>query len=182
RLGVRGVTRPDDRRMRDERYEEHEHPPPHLFRAGATYFVTASTLYREPIMEPLVRRQQCSDSWHHATAARGWRLVAWAFLPNHYHLLTVAPPADAEIAPLVGSIHQYTARRWNREDRAAGRRVWWNFWDTCISYEGSFYARLNYIHWNPVRHGLVTAPEEYPFSSYRLFLADSELLLRHWEA
>ena len=52
----------------------------------------------------------------------------------------------------------------------AGRKVWWNYWDTCIRSESDYYTRLRYVFWNPVKHGLVSAPEEYTFSNYQEFL------------
>lgn len=48
--------------------------------------------------------------------------------------------------------------------------MWWNYWDTCITSERSYYTRLNYIHFNPVKHGIVTQTEDYPFSSHTGYL------------
>jgi putative transposase len=41
-----------------------------------------------------------------------------------------------------------------------------NYWDRCISLERSYWARLNYINHNPVKHGYVTDARAYPFGSY----------------
>jgi hypothetical protein len=49
-----------------------------------------------------------------------------------------------------------------------------NYWDTCITHESSYLARLHYVHTNAVRHGLAMNPEDYPFCSYRWFLAKAE--------
>ncbi len=49
-----------------------------------------------------------------------------------------------------------------------GRRVWYNYWDTCIRSEGEYLARLKYIIQNPERHGIVDDFREYPFSSYQM--------------
>jgi putative transposase len=118
-----------------EGYVQHLHAPPHLFRAGATYFITASTLDRVPVMSRPERRQQPIDSLLLAAAQRGWKRVAWVALPDHYHCIPQAP-----------------------EDR-----------EPELSNLRSFYARLNYLHHNPVKHGLVAHPDEYPFSSYRIW-------------
>jgi hypothetical protein len=56
------------------------------------------------------------------------------------------------------------------EDSIPGRRVWWNYWDTCICSEQNYYNRLKYVFWNPVKHGLAERPEEYVFGNYRDFL------------
>ena len=51
-----------------------------------------------------------------------------------------------------------------------GRKVWWNYWDTCIRAEHDYCSRLRYVFWNPVKHGLVDSPEEYNFSNYAVYL------------
>ena len=46
------------------------------------------------------------------------------------------------------------------------KKIWWNYWDTCLTYENSYFSRLNYIWFNPVKHGLVEKPEDWKFGSY----------------
>ena len=100
-----------------------------------------------------------------------WKIIAWVILSNHYHAL-LRSPSDAEksIDKFVGSNHKFTARKWNAEDSQTGRSIWWNYFDTCIRDRHEFFAKLNYIHWNPVKHGLVKRPEDYAFSSYGNFM------------
>ena len=50
-------------------------------------------------------------------------------------------------------------------DNAAGRQVWHNFWETRLTYERSYLARLNYVHQNAVRHGLVRVANQYRWCS-----------------
>jgi putative transposase len=73
------------------------------------------------------------------------------------------------LASLIKSAHSFTARRWNTADGQLGRQVWFQYWDTCLASIGSFFARLNYIHHNPEKHGYVAAPEPYPWSSYAVW-------------
>jgi putative transposase len=47
--------------------------------------------------------------------------------------------------------------------------VWFNFWDTKLTYERSYLARLNYVHQNPVRHGLVAKASQYRWCSAAWF-------------
>jgi putative transposase len=70
--------------------------------------------------------------------------------------------------------HSKTTVMLNRLDEVTGRQVWRNYWDTCITHETSYYARLNYVHLNPVKHGLVEDAENYPFCSYRWFLEKAD--------
>jgi putative transposase len=50
-----------------------------------------------------------------------------------------------------------------------GAKVRHNFWDTRLSYQTSYFARLNYVHENPVKHRLVPVANQYPWCSARRF-------------
>ena len=58
------------------------------------------------------------------------------------------------------------ALRWYR---ALGRKVWYNYRETRLTYEKSYLARLNYVHTNPARHGLVLVANKYPWCSAAWF-------------
>ena len=160
--------------MSEERFQRLPYTPPHLFRPNGTYFITAKTLGGIAYIAG-ARPQAVIDALQFACEARGWRPLAWVVLTNHYHCLLQAPDDASGLTTLLHSVHKFTVRNWNREDRAPGRQVWYRYWDTCITNESSFYARLNYIHYNPVKHGLVERPELYPYSSYPLWQAAADM-------
>ena len=54
-----------------------------------------------------------------------------------------------------------TAQELNRQDGTAGRKIWFQFWDSHITFERSYLARLHYIHYNPARHGVSGVAENY---------------------
>lgn len=62
-----------------------------------------------------------------------------------------------------------TAKQLNLWDRTPGRKVWFQYWDTHITFEPSYLARLNYIHQNPVKHGIVRSAEDYAWCSAAWF-------------
>ncbi len=66
---------------------------------------------------------------------------------------------------MLGLLHEKTAKWINRLDDTPGRQVWHNFWETRLTYEKSYLARLNYVHQNPVKHGLVPVANQYPWGS-----------------
>lgn len=164
----------------EEVFKRYLHNPAHLFRPNAVYFVTASTCRKVAHIAPEHRRAFLQTELLGLLRYYDWTIIAWVVLPNHYHVLAQANDQSAfKLPQWVSSLHRRCALCWNREDNQPGRRVWWNYWDTCITGPGAFYARLNYIHWNPVKHGLVKAPEQYPYSSYRLYLeSDPEMFHR----
>jgi putative transposase len=101
-----------------------------------------------------------------------WRVEAWAVFSNHYHFVAHSPEDHATASSLpimLGGLHQKTSRWLNRLDRTPGRQVWFNYRETQLTYQRSYLARLNYVHQNPVKHGLVPVANQYPWGSARWF-------------
>jgi putative transposase len=60
--------------------------------------------------------------------------------------------------------------RWiNRLDGTPGRMVWHNYWETRLTYQRSYLARLNYVHQNAVLHRLVAVANQYRWCSAAWF-------------
>ncbi len=146
------------------------HAPAHLFLPGSTYMVTASTYDRRPLFDAPAKRDLLVGMLFVEVDRLGWRLEAWAVMPNHYHWVGVAPAERPRLARLVAAVHTRSAIAANRADATPGRRVWYQYWDTCLTYERSYLARLNYVHNNPRKHGLVERAEDYPWCSMAGFL------------
>ena len=146
------------------------HNPPHLFLPNAIYMLTASIYQKEPLIASSKRKMEWVGAFYKAAEIYGWQIIAWAILHNHYHAVLQSPEDSGTLSKFIGSYHKFTARQWNDEDNATERKVWWNYWDTCIRSESDYYTRLRYVFWNPVKHGLVSVPEEYKFSNYQEFL------------
>jgi len=59
-------------------------------------------------------------------------------------------------------------------DQAEGRKVWFEYWDTRLTYDKAYLSRLNYVHTNAVKHGLVRNAEAYPWCSAAWFSRTTE--------
>ena len=75
---------------------------------------------------------------------------------------------------MLGKLHMKTGEWINGLDQAPGRKVWHNYRETRLTFEKSYFARLHYVHQNPVRHGLVTAATMYPWCSAAWFEKHAE--------
>jgi putative transposase len=150
------------------------HNPPHWFQANTIYMLTASIYKSEHVIYSPERKIVWCDSLFEAAKLYGWQIIAWVVLDNHYHVMVKSPEKELNLSKFIGSYHKFTARQWNGEDNVSGRKVWWNYWDTCIRSEKDYYNRLKYIFWNPVKHGLVENLEGYPFSSYKDYLEQQD--------
>lgn len=103
-----------------------------------------------------------------------WLAQAWAVFSNHYHFVAKSPVEATSLKSMIQRLHSQTSREVNKLDEAPGRQVWFQYWDTCLTFEKSYYARLNYVHNNPVKHGLVEIAENYPFCSAAWFKSQIE--------
>ncbi len=103
----------------------------------------------------------------------GLTIEAWAVFSNHYHVVLNCKKSPPSIKEYIQHLHSVTAREVNGLDLAKGRKVWFQFWDTQLRTQKSYYARLNYVIQNPVRHGLVKRAEDYEWCSASWFRANS---------
>jgi putative transposase len=145
------------------------HSPPHLFMSGTHHMVTCGTRLRKRLFESESRLSLVQSTLFDQADRLSWQLEAWAILPNHYHFIAQAPEDAATLPQLLRGINSITARRINAEDKTPGRQVWFRYWDTCLTIRESYFARLNYVHQNPVKHGMVVSAEDYPWCSMSWF-------------
>ena len=146
------------------------HAPAHQLNSAGTYLVTAATYEKRHFFR---RRQQLDALQHELLAVAkefGWVLEAWAVFSNHYHFVGHSPEdaTDASsLSEMLNHLHRRTAMWLNDYQNTLGRKVWHNYWDTQLSYQRSYLARLNYVHQNPVKHNLVPVANQYPWCSSR---------------
>ena len=156
--------------MNSDIFKKAPHNPPHLFLPNTLYMLTASIYQSESLMQTPKRKAQWIESFLKSAQIYNWQNTAWVVLNNHYHAIVQSPEEAKTLSKFIASHHKHTAHLWNEEDQLNGRKIWWNYWDTCIRSESDYHNRLRYIFWNPVKHGLVEKAEEYPFSNYVDFL------------
>lgn len=141
------------------------HSPPHLETDSAGFrIVTAACFEHRSILDHCERLKWFENELLDTLKEAGTTCAAWCILPNHYHLLARIERIG-EFAQRLGQLHGRTSYELNRMDGTRGRRVWYRCQDRCMRSDGHFYASLNYIHHNPVRHGYVTKWQDWPFSS-----------------
>jgi putative transposase len=141
------------------------HAPPHRLGERGTYFVTGSTWQREHHFRGRERLAVLHRGLLKVAAQYGWELEAWAAFSNHYHFIARSPEDATTLRPMLKTLHARLAGWVNRLDGTPARQVWFQFRETRLTYEKSYLSRLNYVHQNPVRHGLVPVANQYPWCS-----------------
>ncbi len=146
------------------------HKPIHHLEQPGPYIVTSATYRHLPLFEAPDRRTFLVEQLRALADRYGWRLEAWAVMPDHYHFVGHSPENPKTLARFINHLHGVTARHVNRLDGADKRQVWHQYWDRYLADERAFLTRLAYVLRNPVRHGLVADAAQYPWCSAREFL------------
>jgi REP element-mobilizing transposase RayT len=96
------------------------------------------------------------------------RLHVYCLMKNHYHLLIETP--EANLSRALQWINVSYAAFFNRKHQRSGHLFQGRFRSILIEADEYLSELSRYIHLNPVKAGVVAAPEEYPWSSYRAFI------------
>ncbi|HTQ59116.1 MAG TPA: transposase [Candidatus Solibacter sp.] len=137
------------------------HAPLHRLCEGGTYIVTAGTYKRSHHFRDADRLTFLTEALLALSNEYGWKLQAWAVFSNHYHFVAESTQPGT-LRRLVQYLHSASAKYINQLDGTPGGTVWFQYWDTMLTYQKSYLARLNYVHMNAVRHELVREPSAYP--------------------
>ena len=150
---------------------------------GGTFFFTLVTNRRarflcdlpaRPLLGSVIRR--CHLKWP-------VNVAAIALLPNHLHVIWSLPSGDSEFSKRWGWIKKEFTKQWlllggvqkgvsdgRRRERRRG--VWQpRFWEHAIRNEKDFERHFDYVHYNPVKHGLVPCPHAWPWSSFHRWVS-----------
>jgi putative transposase len=141
------------------------HAPPHRLGQNGTYFVTGSTYQKVHHFRGRNRLAVLHRGLLKLAHQYGWSLEAWAVFSNHYHFVARSPQDAGTLRPMLKTLHTRLAGWVNKLDGTPQRQVWFQFRETLLTFEKSYLARLNYVHQNPVRHGLVQIASHYPWCS-----------------
>ena len=158
----------------ESNYREWIHGPSHKFEPHAVYFLTAGTYRKVRLFDTAGKRDFLLDSLFHEAQHWDWDLQAWAVMSNHYHFVATAPANPKTLRRMITALHSKTAIWINQVDDMPSRHVWFQYRDTCLTYQRSYLARLNYVHNNPVKHGLVRNAEDYTWCSMAWFQRNAE--------
>jgi putative transposase len=148
----------------------HRHPntPAHLFIDDAPYFITGAIYQKRKLLQNAALKQSLLDKIRANARHFGWMLEHWVILDNHYHLMLRSRRGE-DLPELIRRLHGGTSHD-IAEATQCTKPVWWNYWDYCPRNEADYYTRLNYLLYNPVKHGYISDLREYPYSSFPALL------------
>jgi putative transposase len=138
--------------------------------AGATYFFTVNLRDRRSglLVAQIDAFREAVRDVHRQSP---FRIDAWVVLPDHMHCMWTLPEGDSDFpdrwrrikAAFSKSLPDTEARL-----RKADRGIWQRgYWEHTIRDDRDYATHMNYIHFNPVKHGLAREPSEWPYSSFQ---------------
>ncbi len=143
------------------------HAPTHQLSEAGAYIITCGTYLKLHHFRGPQRLQLLHDLLLDMAAKFGWKLEAWAVFSNHYHFVGIGDHSN--LFPFLSQLHTETSKILNIQDGTPGRQVWFNYWDSHLTFQRSYLARLHYVHTNAVHHRLVQVASAYPWCSAALF-------------
>ena len=156
---------------------------------GGTYFFTLVTYKRQPIFADAANVDLLRAAVLAVMNERPFEFLAGAVLPDHAHYLWTLPPGDADFSTRIGRMKVLFTKSLRADggqcppyggssSRSASRvkhrdaDVWQRrFWEHLIRDQDDLNRHLDYIHYNPVKHGLAICPHAWPASSFDKWVA-----------
>jgi putative transposase len=145
---------------------------------GGTYFFTVNLLDRRSDLL-VARIDTLRQAVRGAQAKHPFHIDAWVILPEHMHCLWTLPDGDADFAGRWWAIktafskslpvaEARSAVRARRGERGICQR---RYWEHTIRDDRDYAAHMDYVHFNPVKHGLVSMAAAWPYPTFRRCVA-----------
>jgi REP-associated tyrosine transposase len=150
------------------------------FLPGGAFFFTVVTAERKPLFAEHKNVAILRAAFRTVRLQRPFILNAVVVLPDHLHCIWTLPPGDADFATRWRLIKTWFTKHCDPAPCAAaenartskGERFLWQhrYWEHVLRDETDYRRHVEYIHFNPVKHGYVKAPIDWPYSSFRRYV------------
>ncbi|MBI5327650.1 MAG: transposase [Deltaproteobacteria bacterium] len=147
---------------------------------GAAFFFTVVTHGRKRILCHEANIRLIKEAFQYVINRHTFRIDAFVLLPDHIHCIWTLPHNDNDFSLRWGLIKSYFSRQCqdgykgfrSASKLSKGEQAVWQrrFWEHQIRDEKDFEAHCNYIHYNPVKHSLVTLPRDWAYSSFHRYV------------
>ncbi len=140
-----------------------------IYIPGGHYFFTVITWRRRPVFANEQNIQILRTALGQIRSEKPFAIDAIVILPDHLHCLFRLPENDADFSGRWREIKKYVARRAGQKINHRGEYNIWQrrFWEHSVRNENDWRRHMDYIHYNPVKHGLAQSPAQWPYSSFK---------------
>jgi putative transposase len=146
--------------------------------AGGSYFFTVVTERRAPILVNDMARDCLREAYRHCLQILPFQINAMVMLPDHIHAIWTLPTDDCDYSKRWGIIKKHFTQSWlalggfeqkisKSKLRYRRRGIWQKrFWEHTLRNQQDYNHHFDYIHYNPIKHGVVKMLSDYPYSSF----------------
>jgi len=156
---------------------------------GGTFFFTLVTYQRRKLFEEPSNIKLLQHCIKKVKEQHPFKMRAYVILPDHVHCIWTLPDNDIDFSTRWRLIKSYFTRdcvQHNNDIPSKSRRhkkekcIWQRrFWEHAIRDENDFAQHVDYIHYNPVKHGYVSDPSGWPYSSLHFYM-NKGVYPEHW--
>ncbi len=148
---------------------------------GGTYFFTVVTYRRREILTIPESRAILREVLNTVKQRHPFTIDAWVLLPDHLHSIWTLPAGDKDYAKRWGMIKSgfskqaknlFHREEWMNETKIKRREstIWQRrYWEHQIRNEDDYRKHMDYLHINPVKHGLVKRVVDWPYSTFHRY-------------
>jgi putative transposase len=149
---------------------------------GGTFFFTLITFERKPILTSELARGVLHSAFQNTKGRYLFQLPAICLLPDHLHCIMNLPTGDIDYSKRWSSIKGLFTINYIKAGGEDGSRnnsrikkgeaaIWQRrYWEHTIRDEKDYERHFDYIHYNPIKHGLVSKPSDWLYSSFHKYL------------
>lgn len=167
---------------------------------GGCYFFTVNLAKRHNNALLIANIDHLRDAFRITQRDHPFTMPAVVILPDHLHCLWQLPPDDSDFSTRWALIKARFSRNIptgeplsQSRQRKGERGIWQRrYWEHLIRDEADYYRHVDYIHYNPVKHGYVQAAKAWQYSSFHRWVAQghyppdwatcpSDVITRDWE-
>ena len=136
------------------------------FQPGGSFFFTVVTAHRRPMFATATAVALLCDAFRVVLQTRPFHIDAIVVLPDHLHCIWTLPEGDADFMTRWRLFKTWFSKH------SELSKVWQaRYCEHVLRDEQDFASHVDYIHFNPVKHGLVSKAIDWPYSSFHRFVA-----------
>lgn len=147
---------------------------------GDLHYITCSCYQRKAFLGSAARRDLFLKIFEQVRQKYEFQVVGYVVMPEHFHLL-IGEPDDGNVSLVMQVLKQRVSRQCRARSRGqssddATPPAFWHTrsYDFNVFTKKKVVEKLDYIHWNPVKRGLVASPDQWRWSSFRYYALGEE--------
>ena len=151
---------------------------------GTTYFFTVVSYNRRAILCDTPIRDALRQAIITTATRFPFTIDAWVLMPDHLHAIWTLPADDVDYSRRWALIKRFVSKQCgglyqDNEQLSASSiakresNIWQRrFWEHVIRDDNDFEQHMNYLHYNPIKHGLVNSLTDWEYSTFHRYVAN----------